>query len=354
MKRTKEILDECKRGGKIERESILFLLNVRDAEEQKEIFAAAREVRDGVFQRKVFLYGFAYFSTYCQNNCAFCYYRRDNQKPSRYRKTLDEIVEIARELKEFGVHLIDLTTGEDPYYTKNPQRLAEVIRAVRAETDLSIMASPGLLDGAGIERIREAGADWYALYQEMHDRSLFGRLRPGQDYDARMQAKRYAVSQGLLIEEGLLTGVGDTAENKVDSFMEMERLQASQVRTMTFMEQDGAPLLGDFADGGCSELLNIAVMRLLFPDKLIPASLDVEGLKGLEKRLMAGANVVTSIIPPMKGYAGVASRAYDIDEGRRTVWGIQDTLRKCGMSAAALEDYKKWVKERKRILGCGY
>lgn len=47
-------------------------------------------------------------------------------------------------------------------------------------------------------------------------------------------------------------------------------------------------------------------MRLLFPDKLIPASLDVDGISGLELRLMAGANVVTSIIPPNEGLAGVA------------------------------------------------
>ena len=55
------------------------------------------------------------------------------------------------------------------------------------------------------------------------------------------------------------------------------------------------------------ELLIIAMLRLAFPDRLIPASLDIEGLEGLQLRLDAGANVVTSLIVPGAGLTGVAS-----------------------------------------------
>ncbi len=113
-------------------------------------------------------------------------------------------------------------------------------------------------------------------------------LRPEQSYDERLAAKILAGDMGLLIEEGLLTGIGDTVADRVHSFAEMRRLNASQVRTMTFIPQAGAPLTGSGQPDYGNELMNIAVMRLLFPDVLIPASLDVEGLKGLEKRLMAG------------------------------------------------------------------
>lgn len=349
-KRLKEILDQCKSQKKMSQEEILYLLTRMDTKELEEIFAAARQVRDAVFGKKVFLYGFVYFSTYCKNNCTFCYYRRDNQKPPRYRKTADEIVETAKELKASGIHLIDLTTGDDPYYTRHPQRLAEIIRKVKEETQLPVMVSPGLLEQTGLQAIAQAGADWYALYQETHNPSLFYKLRYDQSYGERMQAKRYARELGILLEEGLLTGVGDTAQDRADSFIEMEKLQASQVRTMTFIAQEGAPFQGSSMDACCLELLNIAVMRLLFPDKLIPASLDVEGLDGLKKRLMAGANVVTSIIPPKKGYAGVANSEHDIDEGYRTVEGIAQTLQECGVSAAELGVYQQWVTNRKNML----
>lgn len=59
---------------------------------------------------------------------------------------------------------------------------------------------------------------------------------------------------------------------------------------------------------GCStpdrmlELKIIALMRILYPEALIPASLDVDGIDGLENRINAGANLITSIIPPRSGF----------------------------------------------------
>lgn len=344
----REILDKCKKRIKLSTEEILYLLSQSEESQRKLIFETAREMRDTEYGNKVFLYGFIYFSTICKNNCTFCYYRKENQLPPRYRKCLKEVIDAAKELKESGVHLIDLTTGDDPYYTKNPKRLADIIKAVKGATDLSVMVSPGVLDSDGLKMIMEAGADWYALYQETHNKSLFGLLRKGQSYEDRMIAKIFARNLGMLIEEGLLTGVGDTLEDRAQSFKEMERIKASQLRTMTFVPQDGAPFIGEENHEFNNEMINIAVMRLLFPDALIPASLDVEGLEGLEKRLNAGANVVTSIIPPKKGYAGVANCEQDIDDGHRTVAGIQDTLLKCKLESATTKDYQSWINNSKR------
>ncbi|KGK88342.1 hypothetical protein DP73_12660 [Desulfosporosinus sp. HMP52] len=341
------ILKKCQRGNQISTEEIVYLLNRTDESERERIFATARKVRQAVFGNKVFLYGFVYFSTYCQNSCTFCYFRKENSHSLRYRKTLPEVVDIAVELKKSGVHLIDLTTGDDRFYTEHPERLASIVKAVKDKTGLSIMVSPGVLDGQGLELIEGAGADWYALYQETHQLPLFDQLRQGQSYEKRMIAKQYARDLGMLIEEGLLTGIGDTLEDRVHSFREMKKLGARQIRTMTFVPQEGAPFEGVGNQGYQKELMNIAVMRLLFPDVLIPASLDIEGLGGLEKRLMAGANVVTSIIPPRKGFAGVASCKNDIDEGLRTVEEIQNTLRKCNLENATAQEYSRWVADRR-------
>ena len=343
------ILKKCKASKRLSDGEIRYLLTRESKEETDAICRAAREIRDRHFGGKVFMYGFVYFSTYCKNSCSFCYYRKENEEPPRYRKSEEEILSTARALKESGVHLLDLTTGDDPYYTKHPERLAELIKKVKEETGLAVMLSPGLLDKEGLSLISEAGADWYALYQETHTRELYRTLRLGQSYEKRMEAKRQAAAMGLLIEEGLLTGVGDSLEDRIHSFREMEDLHASQVRTMTFIPQQGAPLKRRSlkADPFEGEIRNISVMRLLFPELLIPASLDVEGLKGLKTRLDAGANVVTSIIPPHQGYAGVANSVQDIDEGYRTVEGIQDTLKACGLTPATAGEYKTWVRERK-------
>ena len=72
----------------------------------------------------------------------------------------------------------------------------------------------------------------------------------------------------------------------------------------------------------------------------------------LQARLDAGANVITSLIPPKLGLAGVAQSTKDINEGYRTVQGIIPVLKRMGMRAASLEEYYHWIigeKEKLRI-----
>ena len=47
------------------------------------------------------------------------YYRKSNSHCQRYRKSPHEIAAVAAALAESGVHLIDLTMGEDPQYLSN-------------------------------------------------------------------------------------------------------------------------------------------------------------------------------------------------------------------------------------------
>ncbi|MGM9571564.1 MAG: methylornithine synthase PylB [bacterium] len=345
----KRILQKCLDEQPLLDDELKYLLSARDEQEVSEIYRTARELRYRYFGPKVYLYGFVYFSTYCHNECAFCYYRASNQKPPRYRKALEEIVKTAVELKESGVHLIDLTMGEDRYFS--PDRLSWLVKAVKQATGLPVMISPGVIDESAIRQLAEAGADWYALYQETHNRQLFARLRLAQSYELRMAAKKQAAKAGMLLEEGLLTGVGDEIADTVHSLRVMQELKAAQVRSMTFVPQSGTPLEAIGQPGYERELRNIAVMRLLFPEALIPASLDVDGLNGLESRLKAGANVVTSIIPPQKGLAGVAQAEYDIDEGYRTVTGIQSALKRCGVQAASAEEYRQRLVLLKKRFG---
>lgn len=341
-----DILQKSMAEEALSREETFLLLSREDPEQIQQIFQAAREMRKRYFGTSVFLYGFVYFSTYCRNDCAFCYYRKSNTKPPRYQKTVDHVIKDAITLKESGVHLIDLTMGEDPYFHENPEKLVEITAGVKKATGLPVMISPGLISDDVIKTLYAAGADWYALYQETHNRAKFKQLRLNQDYQSRLSAKQYAKSLGMLIEEGLLVGIGDTIEDTIDSFEVMERLQADQVRTMTFIPQEGTPLEGYTQPPFLRELLNIAVMRLRFPDLLIPASMDVDSLDGLEERLNAGANVVTSLVLPREGYAGVANASRDIDDGLRTVAGIQSSLKQCGLTGATVESYKAWIRKR--------
>jgi methylornithine synthase len=120
----------------------------------------------------------------------------------------------------------------------------------------------------------------------------------------------------------------------------MREAGREQVRVMTFVPQAGTPLEHVAPAGAAAELLTIAAMRLAMPDRLIPASLDVDGIRGLERRLQAGADVVTSIVPPTVGLAGVSQSELDIDGGHRTVAGVLPHLARLGLRAGSVSEYR--------------
>lgn len=325
------------------KQEIIRLLETEDGEEVARLFAKAREIRKENQENKIFAYGFVYFTTYCRNNCNFCYYRRSNDI-ERYRKSKEEILATSKALIDSGVNLIDLTMGEDPkYHAEDFETVAEIIRTIKEEYDTPIMISPGVVSDAVIDKLKAAGADWYAVYQETHNRKLFEKLRVNQSYDERMHAKLYAREIGMKIEEGLLAGVGETTEDIADSLEIMGKIGAQQVRVMSFVPQEGSPMEGRSTPDRMLELKIIALMRILYPKALIPASLDVDGIDGLEDRINAGANLITSIIPPKSGFMGVAHNTLDVDEGGRTVAEAKVILERMGLRVATREEYKEYI-----------
>lgn len=157
-------------------DEIKYMLAVNDSMQMEKLFAAARRMRTRYFGNGVFLYGFVYFSTYCKNECRFCQYRHSNSRITRYRIEDETIVAISCRLKAAGVHLIDLTMGEDPFYTAHApeknHRLIDMVRNVKIATALPVMVSPGVISDRHLAAIADAGADFYACYQETPSRRL--------------------------------------------------------------------------------------------------------------------------------------------------------------------------------------
>ena len=302
----RSLAGEAPSAGEIE-----TLLSIDDPAPAAGLFAAAAELRRRRFGDAVFLYGFVYFSTWCRNGCTFCLYRRGNAESPRYRKSLDEVVAISADLAASGVHLIDLTMGEDPLYYEGGEfdALVELVAAVKAATGRPVMVSPGVVTPGVLAALRDIGAEWYACYQETHARELYARLRTGQEFDERVRARREAAALGMLVEDGMLLGVGETVAERALTVARMRDEALDQVRVMTFVPQRGTPLADLTPADRLGELVTIATLRLAMPERLIPASLDVDGIAGLESRIAAGANVVTSIVPPGPAWPACRSRS---------------------------------------------
>ncbi len=348
------ILNRLQNGHSVKKNEIKYLLGLSDPEHICLLFEAARNVRARYFGNKIFLYGFLYFSTYCRNHCRFCQYRKSNKIISRYRKSKAHILTAAGEMADTGVHLIDLTMGEDPaLYSSGElgfEPLVGMINKVQEKTGLPVMISPGALPDAILKNLAKIGVTWYACYQETHNKILYKTLRPGQSFKKRLAKKQLAKNLGMLIEEGILTGVGETLDDLADSIIWMRDFSVGQARVMTFVPQKDTPMADAEPQGNLKEQIIIAVMRLVLGNVLIPASLDVDGLDGLKARLLAGANVVTSIVPPENDLVGVANHSLDIEDSRRTLDHILPVLETCGMEPAQPEEYQTWTASRQNDL----
>lgn len=329
-------------GFQLSDDDLRTLLSLESEEDLEKLYYAARKVRDHYFGNRVFLNCFIYFSTHCKNQCAFCYYNCKNEI-NRYRLTKEEIKEICTALKGAGFHMIDLTMGEDPYYHEEPDRFVELVQMVKEELKLPIMISPGVMDNVTLLKAREKGADFFALYQETYDTELYQRLRVGQSFEGRVSARRFAKENGYCIEDGILTGVGNDIESTILSLRGMKMNNPDMVRVMTFLPQEGTPL-SDFREkSNLSELKIISILRLMFPKCLIPASLDLEGIDGMVHRLNAGANIVTSILPPDSRLEGVANYDRELEERDRDILSVIKRLETMGMEPARQDEFKAFL-----------
>ncbi len=348
-----EILNRLQNTHLTEKKEITYLLGLSDPKDICLLFEAAQNVRNRYFGNKIFLYGFLYFSTYCRNNCRFCQYRNSNKILPRYRKNKAQILTAAGEMADAGVHLIDLTMGEDSELYSSSEsgfkQLVGMIKKVQEKTGLPVMISPGTLPDEILKDLAKVGVTWYACYQETHNESLYKNLRPGQGFKKRLAKKQLAKNLGMLIEEGILTGVGETLDDLAESIIWMRDFCVDQARVMTFVPQKDTPMADTERQDTLKEQIIIAVMRLVLGNVLIPASLDVDGLDGLKARLTAGANVVTSIVPPENGLAGVANHSLDIEASRRSKKSVEKILKSCNLKSATIAAYQDWIKKRQSL-----
>ena len=352
------------------------LIAPANQEERDKIQTAARKMRQLYTGDKIFTSGFIYFSTWCRNDCHFCAYRLSSKEAKRYRKTPEEVLAAAKLLASQGVNNIDLTLGEDPAIDQQDfsDKLAQLISDVKETTGLPVMISPGVVKPHILQKFKQAGADWYACYQETYNPDLFSRLRQGQCFETRRLVKAQALEAGLLVEEGVLCGVGETVADLAESIQQMKELGAQQVRAMGFVPptesvtQVAEPISSPaeslsttdkpLNQGGqkwvpappkgvaqTKEVDMIAALRLALPGCLIPASLDVEGLVGLQPRLAAGANLITSLVPADLALSGVAQASLDINNQARSVEGIRPLVLEAGLRLASPAEYQAWVLE---------
>ena len=77
----------------------------------------AREEKERIYGKKVFIRGLIEISNICKNDCLYCGIRKSNTLCDRYRLEPEKILELCRKGYSIGFRTFVLQGGEDPFYS---------------------------------------------------------------------------------------------------------------------------------------------------------------------------------------------------------------------------------------------
>jgi len=305
-------------GQKPSAEDIRFLLSASQGEEEAALFGAADAVRQACVGDEVHLRGIVEFSNFCARNCLYCGLRRDNHALTRYRMPLADVVAAVRDAKSQGLKTIVLQSGEDPWFTR--ERIGDLIRAIREETDLAITLSVGERPYADYRAWKKAGADRYLLKHETASSALFRRLRPGRELRERLEALRWLRELGYEVGSGNMVGLPDQTDEELAGDIQLfVQYDFDMIGIGPFIAHPQTPL-ASATNGQLDRTLRVlAVTRIVTRNTNLPATTAAGVLDpgGRRLALLAGANVIMpDITPPIyrqhyQIYPGKAQVAID-------------------------------------------
>lgn len=281
---------------------ILELLTTEDTSVVENLHHRARAVTQSVYGDNVFARGLIEISSFCRNNCYYCGLRRDNSIAERYRLTPETIIEACDNGYSLGLRSFVLQGGEDFWF--RDQRLAEIVRTIKSNhPDVAVTLSVGEQDKSTYRLWREAGADRYLLRHETADPQLYYHLHPQEmSYDNRLRCLSDLKDLGYQTGCGFMVDApGCTTEGYLKDIRLIEMLQPAMVGIGPFIPATGTPF-GNCTQGSAEMTLRLlSVIRLTCPNVLLPATTALDTIleDGMERGVLAGANVVMPNITPM-------------------------------------------------------
>lgn len=288
-------LAELRPGIPIAREAALQLIRCSD-EDLPSLLAAARAAKErfrpGVvtFSKKVFLP----LTNLCRDYCGYCIFRRDPGDPGAHTMTPDEVLEVARQGEKLGCTEALFSLGDKPElifpemretlrrlgYKSTLHYLEAMCELVLRETGLLPHPNPGLLTPEWIARLAAVSPSMGLMLETTND----ALLAPGAAHDNapdKVPAKRLrtieeAGKQGVPFTTGLLIGIGESAEDRVDTLLAIRELHEryghiQEVIIQNFRVKPTIPM-AHWPEPSHGEMLRaVAVARLLMPNVNIQA-----------------------------------------------------------------------------------
>jgi biotin synthase len=267
------------------------------------LFQAADNARREIYAADVYIRGLIEFTNNCKNNCYYCGIRRDNINLARYRLNHKEILNCCDSGYKLGFRTFVLQGGEDAYYTD--EMLCRTVSAIKLKyPDCAITLSLGERTYKSYKSFFEAGAERYLLRHETSDNAHYKTLHPkSMSLQNRKKCLWNLKEIGYQVGAGFMVGSPyQTTQHLIKDIRFLQKLKPAMIGIGPYISHSDTPFK-NFKNGSLALTLRlIAVLRLMFPYALIPATtaLGTIAPDGRELGLKAGANVVMPNLSPQR------------------------------------------------------
>ena len=294
----KETIDKLEDTQALSRDEFKELLLCDD----DYLFERARLAAQKIYGNQIFMRGLIEFTSYCKNDCFYCGLRAGNKNAQRYRLSKQQILECCEKGHALGFRTFVLQGGEDPFYTDDI--LVGIVSEIRAaHGDCAITLSIGERSFESYERLFKAGADRYLLRHETANDEHYASLHPEKMSSENRKKCLYDLKKiGYQVGCGFMVGSpNQTPDHIVDDLLFIKELKPHMVGIGPFLSHSDTPFKNEKSGDLRLTLNSLAILRLLQPNLLIPATtaLGTLDFQGRELGILAGANVVMPNLSPV-------------------------------------------------------
>lgn len=297
-------------GRRLNAEEALALLHASD-DDLLALLDGAFRVRRAHFGRGVLLHVIRNAkSGHCPEDCAYCSQSNaSGGSISRYAmQPVEEVLEGARRAHDLGAaRYCIVTSGRGPW-PRELEHVCEAVRRIKAELPISICVSLGILGEDQAERLKAAGVDRYNHNLETSIR-YFPEICATHSYSERVSTARKVKDAGLELCSGILLGMGESLEDRVDVALTLRELGANSIPVNLLDPRPGTRLEARPRITAGDALRALAMFRFMHPNREIRIAGGRERVLGsLQALALYPANSMFT-----NGYLTAPGQGYDAD-----------------------------------------
>jgi FO synthase len=272
-------------GGLLTREDAIALI---EHAQTAALLEAASSLRNRVkgrtisYSRKAFIP----LTTFCRDRCGYCTFRRDPGEPGGRYMTPEDVIAAAEAAQRAGCHELLFSLGDQPEvafpeareflsaqgFKQTLEYLAAMTRLALEKTGLLPHANPGLMSATDLAELKTSNASLGLMLENSSPR-LMGRGQahwqaPDKAPRKRLRTIEDAGRLKIPFTTGILIGIGETREERVDSLLAIRELHArhghiQEVIVQNFRAKPATPMAVHPEPDMDEMLRTVAVARLM-------------------------------------------------------------------------------------------